>query len=103
MPYKSEKIKIEGGKFDRRIKLTEADKDKIHARAVSESIGSLAREFGVCRRTIQFIVYPERLERKKEALQARGGWRIYYKKEKHSQYIKEHRRYKQELKMEGKI
>lgn len=34
MPYKSEKIKIQGGKYDRRVKLTPEEKKEIHTNAL---------------------------------------------------------------------
>lgn len=61
MPYKSEKIIIEGTKHDRRRRLTEEEKDKIRALKGTVSVHKLAETYGVSRRTIQFILYPERL------------------------------------------
>lgn len=103
MPYKSEKIIIEGTKYDRRKRLSEEEKDKIRALKGTVSIHKIAETYGVSRRTIQFILYPERLVKNIQLRQERGGSIIYYDREKHKEYIKGHRRYKQDLYMEGKI
>ena len=104
MPYLSEKIKIAGTEFDRRIKLTSEDKEeivKLYSSGLSQR--KIAARNKLDRRTISFIVnpasYEENLQRRKE----RGGTKIYYKKEKHKNYIKQHRRYKQDLKLKGAI
>lgn len=52
--------------------------------------------FNVSRRLIIFIVYPERKERNYQARLENGGSKIYYKKEKHTESIRKHRRYKYE-------
>lgn len=102
MPYKSEKIKIEKTSHDRRIKLTEDQKDKIRSE-VGKSQRKLAEEYGVSRRTIQFILSPEKLLENKKRRLERGGWKQYYNKDKYNQEMKEHRRYKQELYLKGEI
>ena len=95
MPYKSEKIKIEHTKHDRRIKLTDAEKQEIRENCLNLSQRKLAEMYGVSRRLIQFILFPEKLEENKQRRKERGN--KYYDKDKHREYIKEHRRYKQEL------
>lgn len=99
MPYKSEKIKIEGTKFDRRIKLT--PKDKLEIVKIRQEQGTsyqkIANQFKVSKRCIIFICKPETLEASNKAREERGGSKIYYDKEKQNQAKKEHRRYKQEL------
>lgn len=103
MPYKSEKIKIEHTDKDRRIKLTDEQKDKIIALRGILSCHKVSEIFNVCRRTIQFLWYPERLERNKQKRQERGGWGQYYDKNKWKETMKEHRHYKQKIYLEGKI
>lgn len=103
MPYKSETIKIEGTKFDKRIKLTQDQRDKIADLKGKISRRLCAEMFGVSKRTIDFIWYPERLERNKQLRQERGGWRQYYNKNEWREYMKEHRHHKQELFLTGKI
>lgn len=103
MPYKSEKIKIEGTKFDRRRKLTDDDKRDIFINELGLSIRQLALKYNVSRRTIQFILYPERQEQCLKRRQERGGSKIYYNPETWAETMKEHRRYKQELKKRGEI
>ena len=103
MPFKSEKIKIEGTKFDRRIKLTQEQKDQIADLKGKISRIACANQFGVSKRTIDFIWYPERLERNKQLRQERGGSKQYYDRVKWAEQMKEHRDYKQDLYLEGKI
>ena len=47
MPYKSEKIQIEGTKLDRRIKLTPEQKDKIASLKGTISVRECARMYEV--------------------------------------------------------
>lgn len=102
MPYKSEKIKISGGKYDRRIKLTEQDKQDI-LNLTGLSINAIARKYGVNKRLIQFILFPERKAKNLLDRQARGGSMRYYNKEKHTLAVRETRNYKQELYKKGEI
>jgi hypothetical protein len=103
MPYKSAKIKIEGGQYDRRVKLTPEQKSEIHKNVLGLSQRELARIWNVSRRTIQFILHPEKLEENKKRRAERGGWKQYYDSDLWAETMKEHRRYKQKLKVEGKI
>lgn len=103
MPYKSEKIKIEHTKNDKRIKLTDEQKDKIISLRGVISSYECAELFNVSRRTIQFLWYPERLERNIQLRNERGGSKQYYDKNKYKEYMKTHRRYKQDLFLKGEI
>jgi DeoR/GlpR family transcriptional regulator of sugar metabolism len=105
MPYLSEKIKIVSTVFDRRIKLKTEDKELIKWLREEEQISyqKLANRFNVSKRTIIFICKPETLEACKKARLLRGGSKLYYNKESNSQTIKEHRQYKQDLKIKGLI
>tara|TARA_R110000868_G_scaffold141488_1_gene358056 strand:+ start:387 stop:698 length:312 start_codon:yes stop_codon:yes gene_type:complete len=103
MPYKSEKIKIEGGKYDRRIKLSPEEKEEIHLNALNLSQRFLAEKYGVSRRTIQFILDPSKLEENLKRRKERGGSKQYYNKEEWAETMKEHRNYKQNLSKKGLI
>lgn len=104
MPYTSGKIKLSPGQ-DRRVKLTEVDKLRIKALKADEGLSNykLAEMFGVSRRSIQFVLHPERLEANKQRFKERGGWQQYYDKEEHREAIKKTRRYKQRLYIEGEL
>lgn len=102
MPFKSDKIIIAKSKYDRRIKLTEQDKQDIRE-FVGVSIHELARMYGVNKRTIQFIKFPERQKKNIQHRKERGGSKIYYSTEKNRDYQKKHRNYKHKLYTEGKI
>jgi len=104
MPYKSEALKIEHTEHDRRIKLTGEQREKIKEKyAVGISQRRLAKMYGVSRRLISFIINPSALEENLKRREEKGGSKVYYNKEKHREAIKNHRRYKQKLKIEGKI
>ena len=95
MPYKFEtkKLKLKPAD-DRRRKLTKDDKKEI-IRLYSEGapIRQIALLFAdkCTRRNIQFILFPERIEKTR----INRDWRNYYTKGKHAKCICEHRRYKQ--------
>ena len=104
MPYKSEKKIIKNTKYDKRIKLSNSDKEKIkQLYSKGSSIRGLARYFKVDKRLIQFILFPERQIKNLLDREKRGGWKQYYDTKKHKEYVKKHRRYKQNLSLEGKI
>ena len=103
MPYKCEKlIKLQGTNKDRRRKLTDQQIDEINALKGTISQRECAKRFNVSRRTIQFIWDPDKHKRNLQCRQERGGSMQYYKKEKHREYIKRHRHYKQELYLSSK-
>lgn len=99
MPFLSEKITIAKTKHDRRVKLTDDDKALVRWLSEEEQLSQrvLASQFNVSRRTIQFILDPQKLIDNKKRREERGGWSQYYDKEKNAEYIKDHRRYKQAL------
>ena len=104
MPYLSEKIKIAGTEFDRRIKLTSEDREeivKLYSSGLSQR--KIAAIYKVDRRLISFIVNPSAYEENLKRRTERGGSKVYYDKNKHANYIKQHRRYKQDLKLKGEI
>lgn len=106
MPYKSEKIKIEGTKLDRRRKLTEDQKAYIRWLREEEGLSQrkLAAIFGVSRRLITFILDPEKEKRSKErGKQLRKEGRYKYTKEQWAEVMKEHRHYKEQLHKDGII
>ncbi len=61
------------------------------------SINSMARMYGVSKRIIQFILYPERLERNRQLRAERGGSKIYYKRSEQTKAIAKHRGKKKEV------
>jgi hypothetical protein len=95
MPYKfqTNKVKLPVDK-DRRRKILPEEHWYIKVLFQSGwAIRAIAREYGVDHRTIQFILFPERLE----ASRANRDWRNYYIKDKHAVTMREHRRYKQDV------
>ena len=97
MPFKSEKIKLVNTEFDRRRKLSVEEKIDIHDNVLGLSQRKLALMYKVSRRTIQFILDPDKLKENLKRRKERGGSKIYYVKEKHTETMRNHRNYKQQL------
>jgi len=96
MPFKTDKIAINDPFLSRRVKLLPCQKEMVKWWYGNSdvSINGLARMFKVSKRTIQFILFPERLEKNKQHRADRGGSKIYYIKEEHTKSVREHRQYK---------
>lgn len=99
MPFKSEKINIDHTKHDRRIRLSEEQKQAIRKEYATglATHRSLAEKYRVNRKTIYNILNPDKYLKQLEENKINKHSQKYYKKEKHREYIKEHRRYKQNL------
>jgi len=98
MPYKHETSgKTIPSDLKRTSRLTEEERARIKANPDKLSQRALARQYGVSRRTIQFILDPKKLEENKKRREERGGSKIYYDREKHTASVRSHRRYKKRL------
>ena len=106
MPFKFENKHLKIRKEDdKRIKLTEDDKQEIR-KLYSQGVMSqrqLAEMFNVHRRSIQFALDPEKLKRNNEQRAERGKDGRYYQKEKQREYMREYRHRKKMLFEEGKL
>jgi len=99
MPSIVDKYSINNEKYDKRTKLTKADKQEIYE-AYKQGLFSqreLASLFDVSRRTIQFIIAPEKLEENKQRRKERGGSKQYYDTDGNTLAQKQHRDYKRFL------
>lgn len=96
MPYNHINYLIPKTK-DKRIKLSEEERDKIRKLYGTISQRKLAKMFGVSRRLIQFIGNPKAHEDNLKRRQENGGSIIYYSKAKNRECMKKHRKYKQQL------
>lgn len=106
MPYKSQKISIRGTEFDRRQKLTPEQRGEIYHRYHTEYVSQrqLAREYGVSRRLITFIIDPDKLEASRKRLKLSKAKGLYKPdKRKWAATVREHRQYKHQLYKQGKI
>lgn len=105
MPRKSDNIPINNQKLDKRVKLLPSDKEIIKREYETGlySINGLSKKWNVSKRTIQFILFPERLEKVKQQYKERRKDGRYYDKDKHTEYVREHRNYKNELYKQNKI
>ena len=97
MPYKTEKLSLESPFLKRSVKLLPCQKEMIcYWSKMGYSQRKLAKMFKVSRRLITFIIDPKKHEKNLERRAERGGSSQYYNKEKHKEYMKEHRVYKNE-------
>lgn len=103
MPHKFEKdhVHLPKGK-DRRIKLTDEQREEIRLNPDNLSQRKLAEKYGVSRRLITFILNPDAQEQNKQRRAERGGWKQYYDKKTHAKSMKEHRQYKGKILKETK-
>lgn len=103
MPDKLDSKPINNKSLDRRVKLTDAQREEIKLFKGKATQSSIAKMYGVSRRLIQFIWYPEQHEENKKRRAERGGSAQYYDREKHNKAMRLHRKYKQELHEKGLI
>lgn len=85
--------------YNRRIKLTASNKEKIKDiyNRKKMSIHAIARLYGVSKRLIQFVIFPDRVEKNKELRAIRGGSKRYYDRERNRLAQKDTRNYKQKI------
>lgn len=106
MPYKSDKITISGTTYDRRVKLSDAQRCEIRERYAAGGVSTytLASEYGVSRRAIDFALHPERYERAREQFkERRKDGRYFVPTEERREIMREHRAYKRKLHEAGNI
>lgn len=96
MPYKIEKVPLPR-ELDRRVKLTNQQRDEIKTNMEWLSQRKLALKYNVDRKTIRFIQDPDALEAHKIAYAKRRKDGRYYNKEKQREAIKNTRRYKHSI------
>lgn len=99
MPRKSDNIPINNPKLDKRVKLTDEQREEIRREYSTGLISQrqLAEKYKVSKRLIQFTIAPEKKKIAKEQFAERQSDGRYYNKEKHRVYTKKHRDYKKEL------
>lgn len=103
MPYKSEKIKLQGLQ-DRRKKLTDEQRAEIKELYSTGlySLNDLAKKFNVSKKSILLIVNEESAANAKQY--RKEHWREWQRKgEEHNEAIKKTRKYKNELYKSGKL
>lgn len=103
MPRKSDSLPINNPEHDRRVKLTDDDRECIREEYATGMFSQrdLAAKYGVSRRLITFILDPDKAERAKQQYLERRKDGRYYDKEKHNEYMKTHRDHKKELWNQG--
>lgn len=102
MPFKFERDKKKiPRKLRRNVKLTIEQREEIRDNIEGLSNHALAAKYGVSRRLVQFIRFPERQAKNLLDRQQRGGSKIYYNQDKHRNAIAQTRAYKKALDKEG--
>jgi DNA-binding XRE family transcriptional regulator len=105
MPSIVDNMTISDKTLDRRVKLS--DNDKLLIKSLYDegntSQRKLARDFNVSRRTIQFILDPEKQRRNYEKRLEKGGSKQYYDKDKNTESMRKHRAHKKDLLNKGLI
>jgi len=92
-----------GKKHDKRIKLTDEQREEIKELYGSISQRKLASHYGVSRRLIQFIGDPDKHKKNLIRRDERGGSRQYYDVNKHRESMQRHRLHKKILHEKGEI
>lgn len=103
MPYKSEKIKLQGLQ-DRRKKLTDGQRKEIEElyRTGFYSLNDLAKRFNVSKKSILLIVNKDSADKAKQY--RKEHWRDWQRTgEEHNKAIKNTRKYKYGLYKDGKL
>lgn len=85
--------------IDARVSLSPEDKESIRRQRAELGLSqyTLAKTWGVSRRTIQFILDPAKLAANIERRRERGGSMQYYDKELHRNYMRAHRERKRAM------
>ena len=97
MPYKAEKMKLPP-ELDRRRKLSDEQKDEIKHKYGTGlySLSQLAKEYGVCKKTVLLITNAESKRKNDEYI--KEHWRDYVPtKEQRNATMREHRAYKHKI------
>ncbi len=85
-------------KQDGRRKILTSEHEEVRAKYKSlKSLREVARIYGVDKRTIQFIVYPERLKRLQEWNKKIKHHKKYYNTEKRKMEMRKYRKRKREI------
>ena len=102
MPYAHTKLRIPR-ELDRRVKITPEKRAEIVALYKVERLAqrAIARQTGISRRMISFILFPEREALCRAQYKERRSDGRYYHKEKWRVQMRNHRRYKQSIR--GKL
>lgn len=98
MPARVDKLRVSDPVLDRRVKMLPCQRERaigMHCDGVS--INGIARCFKVSKRTIQFLLFPERHAKTLKDRAERGGSKQYYDKEYHKASMFEHRKYKEKI------
>lgn len=97
MPYKSEKIPL--GKYDRRVKLNDAQREEIkELRKLGLSYRVIAERYEVSKSLIILICNPDIAESKRLAfIERRREGRYKSDKEEWAATMREHRQYKEKI------
>lgn len=103
MPYKNRFMHIPQTFDRRRVVNDEMQENMISMYRDGASLHAIAREFNVDRKTVKRYVVPGYKETEDEKQKNAKPWLEYYNREKHREYMKNHRRYKRKLELSNKL
>ena len=94
-----------GAKHDGRRKISGSQKREVSRLYEIDqmSINGIAREVGISKRSVQFILFPERLKVVQDRAKEVKRWSKYNEAEYHTPYMQKHRAKKKKLIEEGKL
>ena len=99
MPYLTEKLALADPFLDRRTRLLPCQRERTLALRERDGLSyqAIADIMGVSKRTIAFVINPDKyaIQQANAALRQAGG--RYYEKGRHTTAIREHRQHKQTL------
>ena len=98
MPARVDPMRVNSPILDRRVKMLPCQKEQaVRMHQSGMSITSIGKWYQVNKRSIQFLLFPERHAKNLLDRAKRGGSKQYYNKEQHRQSMADHRQYKEEL------
>ena len=110
MPRKSEKMKIDNPKLDKRIKILPSQYEQVKEDYIKlKSLRKVALKYGVDKATISKIVNPNQAERmRQQAIKSSIELRERIKRDdeyrlKRNESMRKHRKYKDDLYKQGKL
>lgn len=98
MPARVDPLRVNSPILDRRVKMLPCQKEQaVRMHQSGMSITSIGKWYQVNKRSIQFLLFPERQAKNLLDRAKRGGSKQYYDKEQHRLSMADHRQYKEQL------
>lgn len=99
----ADRLHIAGTKNDKRVKISPEMREQILEEEGVLSQRVTARKYGISRKMVIYIWYPERLEHAKKLFAERQKDGRYYDRRKHNEAVKDLRKRKMEMYKKGEL